>query len=137
MELNKELLEKAKTAKSAEELLEMAKEEKIGLTAEQAEKIFANLHKSGELADDELDNVSGGCADPSPSGYVTSSKKVVYLYDVGQPVEIIKGWSTKKAVVVKQFPYNSDYNPYFYPKYTVKYEDGKLEDVWQSDIALS
>lgn len=107
------------------------------LTPEKAAELFGALHKSGEPADDEPDNVSGGCADSSPAGYVTSSKKVVYLYAVGQPVEVIKGWSTKKAVVVKQFPYNSDYNPYFYPKYTVKYEDGKLEEVWQSDIKLS
>ena len=34
MKISKELLEKAKTAKSAEELLEMAKTEKIELTAE-------------------------------------------------------------------------------------------------------
>ena len=43
MNISKELLEKAKTAKSAEELLAMAKAEKV------------------ELSDEELDNVSGGC----------------------------------------------------------------------------
>ena len=61
MNITKELIEKAKTAKSAEELLAMAKAESVELTEEQAEKAFAELHKSGELSDDELDNVAGGC----------------------------------------------------------------------------
>ena len=61
MELNKELLAKAKEAKTPEELLALAKENGIEMTAEEAQKIFAQLHsQSGELADDELDNVSGG-----------------------------------------------------------------------------
>ena len=68
MKISKELLEKAKTAKSAEELLEMAKAEKIELTEEEASKVFAELHKMGELSDEELDNVSGGCAGPYQSG---------------------------------------------------------------------
>ena len=61
MQFPKELIEKAKTAKSAEELLEMAKAEHIELTAEQAAKAFAELNKTGELSDEELDNVVGGC----------------------------------------------------------------------------
>ena len=61
MKISKELLEKAKTAKKAEELIEMAKEENIELTVEQAAKALAELNKSGELSDEELDNVSGGC----------------------------------------------------------------------------
>ena len=69
MKISKELLEKAKTAKSAEELLEMAKAENIELSAEQAAKAFAELNKTGELSDEELDNVSGGCGrDYEPSG---------------------------------------------------------------------
>ncbi len=61
MNISKELLEKAKTAKTAEELLAMAKAENIEMTAEEAAKYFAELHKTGELSDDELDNVSAGC----------------------------------------------------------------------------
>ena len=68
MKISKELLEKAKQAKTAEELLEMAKAEKIELTEEEAAKVFAELHKMGELSDEELDNVSGGCAGPYQSG---------------------------------------------------------------------
>ena len=60
MNISKELLEKAKTAKSAEELLAMAKAEKVELTEEEAAKAFAELNKTGELFDEELDNVAGG-----------------------------------------------------------------------------
>ena len=69
MQFSKELIEKAKTAKSAEELLEMAKTEKIELTEEEAAKAFAELNKTGELSDEELDNVAGGgCGDSNKSG---------------------------------------------------------------------
>ena len=68
MNISKELLETAKTAKSAEEPLEMAKTEKIELTAEEAAKAFAELNKTGELSDEELDNVAGGCGDSNKSG---------------------------------------------------------------------
>ena len=69
MKISKELLKKAKTAKTAEELLEMAKAENIEISAEEAAKAFAELNKTGELSDDELDNVAGGCGrDYEPSG---------------------------------------------------------------------
>ena len=60
-----EMLEKAKTAKSAEELLAMAKAENVELT-EEAAKAFEELNKNGELSDEELDNVAGGCGVRSP-----------------------------------------------------------------------
>ena len=60
MEFNTELLEKAKEAKSAEELVSLAKENGMELTEEEAAAYFAQLNKSGELSDEELDNVSGG-----------------------------------------------------------------------------
>ena len=69
MNVSKELLKKAKTAKSAEELLEMAKAENIELNAEEAAQAFAKMNKNGELSDEELDNVAGGCGrDYEPSG---------------------------------------------------------------------
>ena len=61
MELNDKLLEKAKNAKNAEELLKVAKENGIELSIDEAKTYFARLNaKEGELADDELDNVAGG-----------------------------------------------------------------------------
>ena len=69
MNISKELIEKAKTAKSAEELIEMAKAENIELNAEEAAQALAKMNKNGELSDEELDNVAGGCGrDYEPSG---------------------------------------------------------------------
>ena len=82
MNISKELIEKAIQAKTAEELLEMAKEENIELTVEQAAKAFAELHKAGELSDEELDNVSGGCSPSAPPKYhVGDYVKYYYQYE--------------------------------------------------------
>lgn len=55
------MIEKAKAAKSAEELLALAKENNVEMTADEAATFFAQLNpKSGELNDDDLDNVAGG-----------------------------------------------------------------------------
>ena len=65
MKVKKDLLEKAKAAKTVEELLDMAKNENIDITEKEAAKIFADLHQSGELSDEELDNAAGGgCSKP-------------------------------------------------------------------------
>lgn len=60
-----EMIEKAKVAKSAEELLALAKENEVEIPEEAAKALFEQLNpKSGELDDDDLDNVSGGgCGD--------------------------------------------------------------------------
>ena len=58
--MDQEIIAKAREAKSAEELLAMAKENDIELTGEQAKEYYDRLHASGELSDDELDSVSGG-----------------------------------------------------------------------------
>ena len=60
MEFTKEMLEKAKKVESAEALQALAKENNYDMSAEEAEAYFAQLHKSGELSDEELENVSGG-----------------------------------------------------------------------------
>lgn len=60
MIITKELIGKARSAQSAEELLQMAKAENAELTEMQAAEYFEELHRFGELADDELCNVSGG-----------------------------------------------------------------------------
>ena len=71
MKFTNEMLEKAKAAKSAEELLELAKAEGIELTAEQAAKAFAELNKSGELSDEELENAAGGAGPGSLCEYLS------------------------------------------------------------------
>ena len=59
MKLTQETIEKAKTAESAEELLAIAKENGIDMTADEAKTYFEQI-SSHELDDDLLDGVAGG-----------------------------------------------------------------------------
>ena len=103
MNITKELLEKAKTAKTAEELLAMAKAENIELTEEQAAKAFAELNKSGELSDEELDNVSGGCGkSPRDGNRFGSEAEVTYKYSIGDIVNAKLGMGTVTCKIVAQ-----------------------------------
>lgn len=54
------LMAKARQAKSVEELLALAKENEIELSEDEAREHFEMINRSGELSDDELDNVAGG-----------------------------------------------------------------------------
>ena len=72
-----EQIEKAKGAKSVEELIALAKEVNLEMTEEEAKAYFAQLNPgTGELSEEELDNVSGGgCETSSGHTIVTSAKK--------------------------------------------------------------
>ncbi len=76
--MNEELLKKAEEAESVDALLSLAKENKIELSKEKAEKIFTRLHNDGELGEDELSSVSGGGC----------SKLSVPKYAIGHYVKI-------------------------------------------------
>ena len=80
--LTPEMIEKAKAAKSAEELLDLAKENNVEMTADEAKTYFAQLNpKSGELNDDDLDNVAGGaCANSTSDVTVGSKVRVINGY---------------------------------------------------------
>lgn len=78
MNFTSEQLKKAQAAKSADEILALAKESGVELTVEEAAKYFAELHKEGVLPDDELNNVSGGC------GGDDDKEKPQPKYHVGQ-----------------------------------------------------
>jgi predicted ribosomally synthesized peptide with nif11-like leader len=59
--MDKQLAEKAKEAKSVEDLSRMAKEQGISLSDSQAEEICAQHHaKERSLSDEELNIVDGG-----------------------------------------------------------------------------
>ena len=63
--MNNEILEKARAAKTPEELLQMAREAGIAeLTEENAKAYFDMLHNGGEMSDEELDVSAGGCGSP-------------------------------------------------------------------------
>ena len=85
MNYSNELIEKAKQSKSAEELLAIAKAENIELSAEEAESAFNKLHRTGELSDEELDNVAGGCGDDSEN---EKSKVPVPKFNISNKVYI-------------------------------------------------
>ena len=128
MEMNKELLAKAKEMKTPEELMALAKENGIGLTAESAASYFDRLNsKTGELSDSELDNVSGGCG----GGYDAS--RPYPRFTVGQSVLYICGWLganriTASAKVMKRSYKNDGWY------YTLKIHDGSEIEMGESYI---
>ncbi len=69
--MNEELLRKAKSAKNADEIRELALQAGLDISPDGAKDIFSRIKKSGSLEDDDLDSVSGGacggnCSDNSP-----------------------------------------------------------------------
>ena len=56
-----EFTTKAKTAKSVDELLLIAKENNIELTEAEAKSYFEQLNANASVSDDDLDLVAGGC----------------------------------------------------------------------------
>ena len=55
-----ELLKKLKTAKSTEELVEMAKAQGKELPADKAGELFAKLNANEELSDEDVEKIAGG-----------------------------------------------------------------------------
>ena len=102
MNFTAELIEKAKQAKTVEELQEFAKAENIELSAEEAIKAFAELHKTGELSDDELGNVAGGCG----SGDVPKFEvgQTVYVRATNAAAKILENLG-KKGDIFPEYKY--------------------------------
>ncbi len=104
MKFTNEQLAKIKATKSIEELLALAKENGIELTEEEAAKYFAELHKEGELSDEELNNVAGGCggsSNPDPKfkvgqqlwlGYFTTQNYLHIEVHAPEFYEEGRGW---------------------------------------------
>ena len=82
--MNRELIIKAKAAKSVEELLELAKASNVELSEEQAKEYFAKLNPTkGELSDDELDDVSGGGCGESKTKYCPNCNSELRMISEG------------------------------------------------------
>lgn len=128
MELTKELVAKAKEAKTPEELMALAKEDGIDMTEESAAVAFEQLNsKTGELSDSELDNVSGGCG----GGYDAGRPHPQFA--VGETVLYIHSWLgatriTATGKVVKR----SYENGAWY--YTLKIHDGSTIKMVESHV---
>lgn len=76
-EMNKkELLEKAKAAKSPEEIQVLAKENGMeDFSVDSAKAYYEQFHKEGELLDEELDNVAGGAC------YIDDGRMVTTVFN--------------------------------------------------------
>ena len=128
MELTKELVAKAKEAKTAEELMALAKEAGIDMTEESAALAFEQLNsKTGELSDSELDNVSGGCG----GGYDAGRPHPQFA--VGETVLYIHSWLgatriTATGKVVKRSYENDGWY------YTLKIHDGSEIKMSESHV---
>ena len=84
------MLDSAKSAGTAEELLALAKENGYEITAEEANIYYQQLNaKTCELSDEELDNVSGGgcngsdTEEPAPVEQQLYAGQKVYLKEPG------------------------------------------------------
>ena len=95
MNFTEEQLAKIKAAKTAEELIALAKAEGIEVTEEEIKAKFDAMHKEGELADDELDNVAGGCGGGDDDSNVPS-------FNSGDRVRVTSGDLKGKTGTVKE-----------------------------------
>ncbi len=101
MEMTKEMNEKARQAKSVEELMALAKENEVELTEESAKAYFDLLHpQNSEVSDDELDNVAGGTC-----------------YEDGRPVVTIYNRCERWTCESCHRPLNPDYDSFYGERY--------------------
>lgn len=130
MQFSKELIEKAKTAKTAEELLAMAKAENIEMTAEEAAKVFAQLHKTGELSDEELDNVSGGCDEIKYDELQMAicPSNIEFAFEIGTRVVVLDEFFHDDGIIIDRRTLRHDYN--FTGEYLIHFDDPSMNDKW-------
>ena len=128
MELTKELVAKAKEAKTSEELMALAKEAGIDMTEESAALAFEQLNsKTSELSDSELDNVSGGCG----GGYDAGRPQPRFA--VGETVLYIHSWlgATRITATGKVVKRNYENGAWYY---TLKIHDGSTIKMVESHV---
>ena len=128
MELNKELVARAKEAKTPEELMALAKENGIDMTEESAASLFEQLNsKTSELSDSELDNVSGGCG----GGYDAGRPHPQFA--VGETVLYIHRWLGAQRITATGKVVKRNYeNGAWY--YTLKIHDGSTIKMVESHV---
>ena len=124
MKFSKELIEKAKTAKSAEELLAMSKAEGFELPEGEAKTVFSKLNKTGELSDEELNNVSGGCGSGDEP-----------LFTVGQWVYVRA--TNAAALILENLGKQGSTFPEFKYKIEVNDTGHFIVEKWESELKKS
>ena len=88
MKLTQEQLTKIKNAKSVEELSAIAKNMNLDMNEQDLQKTFDALQKTGELADEELNNVAGGSA----CGYDHPDMVCPNCGHKGMNEDLLRGW---------------------------------------------
>ena len=83
-----EMIAKAKAAKSAEELIEIANANNIELTDKEANTYFDQLNTNGAVSDDELDVIAGGACGESEE---TDTNEEAVTYNEGDIVKFFDG----------------------------------------------
>ena len=124
MNVSNELLEKAKTAKTAEELLAMSKAEGFELPEGEAKTVFSKLNKTGELSDEELNNVSGGCGSGDEP-----------LFTVGQWVYVRA--TNAAALILENLGKQGSTFPEFKYKIEVNDTGHFIVEKWESELKKS
>ena len=108
MNLNSKLMELAKKASSAEEIVKLGVENGYSVTPEEAEKVLSLLNGNGQMSDGELEAIAGG----KGGGEKTPDPK----YHAGQVIWV--GYpSTKNFLEVKVLEaefYSKDYGSWRY-----------------------
>lgn len=131
MEMSKELIERFLACTTAEEIVELAKENEYELSIEDAE-LYLQEHAEGELADDELDNVAGGqegCSKPKRAYdrvYYQNRDDVMFFFNIGEEVEAYPVGMKKhtKCCYVRRLAIDHNSNGYFDLYYLEKKSDG-------------
>lgn len=100
--MNQKMMQKAKEAKTADELQAAAKEFGMEFTEEQAKVYFDRLHAEGEVADEELSSVVGGGCNGDPP---RESEKGLTCPSCGGKLKWEYGanWTTAQCKKCKRF----------------------------------
>ena len=113
MKFTEEQLAKMKAAKTAEELIAIAKAEGIEASEDEIKAQFSMLHSEGVLADEELDNVAGGGCGGTEKRYPKEGDRVRIKSEC-------KEYAGKTGTVTKW---------YLYGEYYVRLDDDGKEHI--------
>ena len=98
--LTSEQIREAKAAKSAEELLELAKANNIDMTEEAAKTYFEQLNANGAVCDEELDAiVVGGCGDSDEDSTETKEKPIKHPCPVCKGPTVANAFAKRTCII--------------------------------------
>jgi len=136
--MNKELINKAKSCKTKEELLKLAKENNFELSPEEAE-LYLQEFIEGEIVDTELDNVAGGTEGCSRNPYelviYNSEEEVQYIFEVGEIKQCFVdslGHCTRTVRIIDRKPsqYKFDHSKWIDEYHIKKISGWGSDDEW-------